>query len=64
MNARPDPHFGKPPYHAETVNSDGWSGVFNGDGFNCLRFTNNPGAVFTTPERAAILASEWNKNEQ
>lgn len=60
MNAIPAKHFAIPPYKAEMVGPS-WAGVMNAHGFNCLTFTDKPGAVFTTMEKAEAIAKEWNK---
>jgi hypothetical protein len=60
MTATPSPHFAIPPYKAVQY-SPQWAGVENAQGFNCLSFTDKPGAKFTTMENAEAIAKEWNK---
>jgi len=62
-SAEPNPYFAKPPYKPFAMNAaypDGSHGVYNAHGFNCLRFRDKPGAVFTTKENAIALAERWN----
>lgn len=61
MTATQAKHFAKPPYHAELLNEkSGWAAVMNKDGFNCLIFTDKPGAVVTDYEHAKAIADAWN----
>jgi hypothetical protein len=62
MNGLPAKYFAFPPYHAEALGGpNGWWGVMNKNGFNCLTFPDKPGAVVTTEDRAKQLADEWNE---
>ena len=61
MNAVPAKYFTFPPYKAEDLGGKmGWWGVMNRNGFNCLTFSDKPGAVVTTEEWAKQIATEWN----
>lgn len=59
--------FERPPYHVESFpgyDAAGWHGIFNVNGFNCLRFIDRPGAVFTTDiEEAKAICAKWNGND-
>jgi hypothetical protein len=57
--ARPSQHFALPPYHVEEIN--GLRCVCNKNGFNCLSFTDAPGAKFTSKKTAEAIVTEWNK---
>ena len=62
LTARPAEYFAHGPYRAELINKEnGWSGVMNSNGINCLTFTEKPGAVITDYESACRIADEWNK---
>lgn len=61
--AVPTPGFEIPPYHVESFpgySSVGWHCVCNKHGFNCLSFTDKPGAKFTTLEDATAICERWN----
>ena len=61
MKALPAKHFALPPYRAESLGGpNGWWGVMNKNGFNCLTFPDKPGAVVTDEARAKQIADEWN----
>lgn len=60
MTAVPAKHFASPPYKAEMVGPS-WAGVMNAQGFNCLTFTDKPGATVTDFATAQKIADEWNK---
>lgn len=62
--AVPSKWFAIPPYHVESFpgySSEGWHCVCNKNGFNCLSFTDKPGAKFTTLEDATEICDIWNK---
>ena len=59
MSAVPAKHFAKGPYRAEQVGSTWW-GVMNVNGFNCLTFTDKPGAVVTNEPHAKEIADMFN----
>lgn len=60
-SARPAKHFAIPPYRAELFNEKtGWAGVMNKNGFNCLTFEDNPGAVISDYESCKAIAERWN----
>ena len=62
-SAEPNPYFARPPYKPFLMNAaypDGAHGIYNAQGFNCLRFRDKPGAVFTTKENAIALTERWN----
>lgn len=57
------PGFNVPPFHVESfpgATAEGWHCVCNANNFNCLSFTNKPGAKFTTLERATEICEQWN----
>ena len=62
--AVPTPGFEIPPYHVESFlaasQDRGWHCVCNKLGFNCLSFTDKPGAKFTTLENATAICERWN----
>ena len=60
MNGLPAKHFALGPYRAEQVGPNWW-GVMNRNGFNCLTFSDKPGAVVTNEEHAKQIAAEWNE---
>ena len=61
MKALPAKHFALPPYRAESLGGpNGWWGVMNKNGFNCLTFPDKPGAVVTDEAHAKQIADEWN----
>ena len=65
MNAVPAKYFAFPPYRAEDLGGKmKWWGVMNRNGFNCLTFTDKPGAVVTSEARAKQIAAEWNKTKE
>ena len=60
MSGQPNRYFAFGPYKAEAIGSNGWWGVKNKNGFNCLTFTDKPGCVFALEAEAKSLADEWN----
>lgn len=63
MAAQPAKYFAFGPYKAEAIGPNGWWGVKNRNGFNCLTFTNRPGHVFALEAEAKSLAEEWNNGK-
>lgn len=60
-DAVPAKHLALPPYRAELFNPmNGWAGVMNRNGANCLTFKSKPGAVITSFQRAEAIADAWN----
>lgn len=58
-----NPWFAAAPYHVESFpghSAEGWHCVCNRNGFNCMRFTGKPGAIFTTLENATEICKRWN----
>lgn len=53
------PGFALPPYRVESFPIG--STVCNAQGFNCLQFTDKPGAKFTTLEEANAICEKWNR---
>ena len=53
--------YANPPYHVEHFPIG--SCVCNSTGFNCLSFTDKPGAKFTSAELAESICEEWNKEQ-
>ena len=67
MSAVPTPGFDLPPYHVESfpgLSESGWHCVCNRNGFNCLSFTEKPGAKFTTLDEATRICEEWNSESK
>ena len=61
--AVPTSGFEIPPYHVESFpgySPEGWHCVCNKHGFNCLSFTDKPGAKFTTMGDATAICERWN----
>ena len=58
LTAAPTPGFEMPPYHVETFPIG--SCICNVQGFNCLSFTEKPGAKFTALEHATAICEKWN----
>lgn len=58
--ANPSEHFAFPPYHVEDYPIG--SCVCNKNGFNCLSFTDKPGAKFTNHDEAMAICEKWNAN--
>ena len=61
--AKPSEHFAFSPYHVESFpgsSDDGWHCVCNKNGFNCLSFTDRPGAKFTSLDNAKAICELWN----
>ncbi len=56
--ARPAPCFDIPPYSVKMTQD--WAYVANANGFNCLTFSDHPGAVLTSLEDAVEIARRWN----
>lgn len=64
-DAEPAKHFAFPPYRAELFNPEnGWSGVMNRAGFNCLYFRTSPGTTITRLHIAQAIAERWNAQEK
>ena len=63
MTAQPARYFAFGPYKAEAIGPNGWWGVKNRNGFNCLTFTDRPGHVFALEAEAKSLAEEWNNGK-
>ena len=66
-SAVPAKHFALPPYSVMPMNDkhpQGLCGVANKQGFNCLTFTNAPGAVFAPREIAEEITRRWNHNKE
>ena len=61
-DAVPAEHFARPPYHVEVMGKDGWAGVMNRDGFNCLTFKSRPGQTLTDEQTACAICERWNSN--
>lgn len=65
--AVPTPHFAIPPYRVESLpgkHCDTWHYVANANGFNCLSFTDKPGAKFTLSlDDANEICRRWNAGE-
>jgi hypothetical protein len=62
LKAIPSKYFALPPYRAEDLGGpNGWWGVMNKNGFNCLTFPDKPGAVVTSESNAKQIADEWNQ---
>lgn len=65
IKAVPAKHFAFPPYTAELINpANGWSGVMNKQGFNCLTFLEDgkpTGKTITDFETAKQIAEAWNE---
>jgi hypothetical protein len=62
-SAVPCKHFAVPPYRLEPMNDkvpDGLQCVMNANGFNCLSFTDCPGAKFAPKEIAQEIVNKWN----
>jgi hypothetical protein len=62
-SAVPCKHFALLPYRMEPMNDkfpDGLQCVMNANGFNCLSFTDCPGAKFAPKEIAQEIVSKWN----
>jgi hypothetical protein len=64
VNSEPTQYFALPPYAATPVQVDRpddlWF-VANATGFNCLTFTDQPGAVFSSKARCLEIADAWNE---
>lgn len=61
--AVPTPWFDIPPYHVESFpgnSQEGWHCVCNKYRFNCLSFSDRPGAKFTSLENATDICKRWN----
>ena len=63
MTAQPARYFAFAPYKAEAIGPNGWWGIKNRNGFNCLTFTDRPGHVFALEAEAKSLAEEWNNGK-
>ena len=63
MSGQPNRYFAFGPYKAEAIGPNGWWGVKNKNGFNCLTFTDRPGHVFALEAEAKRLADEWNNGK-
>lgn len=63
MSGQPNRYFASGPYKAEAIGPNGWWGVKNKNGFNCLTFTDRPGHVFALEAEAKSLAEEWNNGK-
>jgi hypothetical protein len=63
MSGQPNKYFAFGPYQAEAIGPNGWWGIKNKNGFNCLTFTDKPGCVFALEAEAKSLAEEWNNGK-
>ena len=59
----PQKHFAIPPYSIMPMNDkypNGYCGVANALGFNCLSFENKPGAKFAPRAVVEDIVNRWN----